>query len=139
MRNSRVQAWHCPCTLSGQPGLLATGSKHRFCQGWLCPQGRWTGRASKKVSRLGLATSQLCAAKKFGKNYWDFGASWEFSTRTPQLTQQPGQKGHRLKCTAWTCTYHLAMLIPNKLKSTLVTSNFVFCQRLVTFFILTAL
>ena len=70
----------------------------RFCQGWLCPQGRWTGRSSKKVSRLGLATSQLCAAKKFGKNYWDFGASWEFSTRTPQWThshvEQPGQKGH---------------------------------------------
>ena len=51
----------------------------RFCQGWLCPQGRWTGRSSKKVSRLGLATSQLCAAKKFGKNYWDFGASRSLS------------------------------------------------------------
>ena len=51
----------------------------RFCQGWLCPQGRWTGRSSKKVSRLGLATSQLCAAKKFGTNYWDFGASRSLS------------------------------------------------------------
>ena len=51
----------------------------RFCQGWPCPQGRWTGRSSKKVSRLGLATSQLCAAKKFGKNYWDFGASRSLS------------------------------------------------------------
>ena len=55
--------------------------------------------------------------------------TWEFSTRTPQWThshvEQPGQRGRLLKRTAWTCTYHLAMLIPHKLKSTLVTSTFV--------------
>ena len=48
----------------------------RFCQGWPCPQGRWTGRSSKKVSRLGLATSQLCAAKKVWEKLLGF---WSIS------------------------------------------------------------
>ena len=86
----------------------------RFCQGWLCPQGRWTGRASKKVSRLGLVTSQLYVQQKsLGKiigilehhgNFLQGHLSGHIATLSNQVKRATDLNAlHGLVHTTWPC------------------------------------